>query len=266
MCPQRGAGLLGDVAQRGRPFAEKDLSELREFARAELGLQELQSWDISYASEKLRERRYAFSEQEVKQYFPEDALLPGMLKLVDTLYGLQVKQVHAPVWHDDVRFFDIRDARKQLVGQFYLDLYARNSKRGGAWMDDVIARRRLAPGTKSSGGIQTPVAYLNCNFSAPVGGKPALFTHDEVITLFHEFGHGLHHLLTEVEDLAVSGISGVEWDAVELPSQFMENFCWEWDVLRGMTRHANSGEPLPRALFDKMIAGKNFQSGLPPHP
>ena len=254
--PQQVVEFMRELAQRARPFAEKDLVELREFARTELGIEELQSWDIGYASEKLRERRYAFSEQEVKQYFPEDAVLPGMFKLVETLYGLQIKTGSAPVWHDDVHFFDIHNQQGQLVGQFYLDLYARNSKRGGAWMDDVITRRRLATG------IQTPVAYLNCNFSAPVGNKPAIFTHDEVITLFHEFGHGLHHLLTEVEDLAVSGINGVEWDAVELPSQFMENFCWEWDVLRGMTRHSETNEKLPRALFDKMIAAKNFQSGL----
>ncbi|MDD5298892.1 MAG: M3 family metallopeptidase [Gallionella sp.] len=260
--PQQVAEFMRELAQRARPFAEKDLAELREFARAELGLQELQSWDVGYASEKLREKRYAFSEQEVKQYFPEDAVLPGMFRLVETLYGLQIKASVAPLWHDDVRFFDIRDAQGQLVGQFYLDMYARNSKRGGAWMDDVITRRRLAPDTPTTRGIQTPVAYLNCNFSPPVGGKPAVFTHDEVITLFHEFGHGLHHLLTEVEDLAVSGINGVEWDAVELPSQFMENFCWEWDVLHGMTRHVDSGAPLPRALFDKMLAAKNFQSGL----
>jgi oligopeptidase A len=254
--PQQVVEFMRELAQRARPFAEKDLAELREFARTELGIADLQSWDIGYASEKLRERRYAFSEQEVKQYFPEDAVLPGMFKLVETLYGLQIKPASAPVWHESVRFFDIRNAQGQLVGQFYLDLYARNSKRGGAWMDDVITRRRLASG------IQTPVAYLNCNFSAPVGGKPAVFTHDEVITLFHEFGHGLHHLLTEIEDLGVSGINGVEWDAVELPSQFMENFCWEWDVVHGMTRHADTGAALPRTLFDKMLAAKNFQSGL----
>jgi oligopeptidase A len=254
--PQQVVDFMRELARRARPFAEKDLAELREFARAELGLGELQAWDIGYASEKLREQRYAFSEQEVKQYFPEDAVLPGMFRLVETLYGLKIEQSSAPVWYEDVRFFDIRDAQGRLVGQFYLDMYARNSKRGGAWMDDAITRRRLASG------IQTPVAYLNCNFSAPVGGKPALFTHDEVITLFHEFGHGLHHLLTEVEDLAVSGINGVEWDAVELPSQFMENFCWEWEVVHGMTRHADTNEKLPRALFDKMLAAKNFQSGL----
>ena len=254
--PQQVVDFMRELSKRARPFAEKDLAELREFARAELGIAELQSWDVGYASEKLREQRYAFSEQEVKQYFPEDAVLPGMFKLVGTIYGLSIKQAVAPVWHQDARFFDIRDVRGQLVGQFYLDMYARNSKRGGAWMDDVITRRRLPSG------IQTPVAYLNCNFSAPVGGRPALFTHDEVITLFHEFGHGLHHLLTEVEDLGVSGINGVEWDAVELPSQFMENFCWEWEVVRGMSRHADSGEKLPRELFDKMLAAKNFQSGL----
>ncbi len=248
--------FMRELSRRARPFAEKDLAELRTFVRTELRLPDLQSWDIGYASEKLREQRYAFSEEEVKQYFPEDAVLPGMFKLIETLYGLQIKVSSAPVWHDDVRFFDIRNQQQQLVGQFYLDLYARNSKRGGAWMDDVISRRRL------SSGIQTPVAYLNCNFSPPVGGKPAVFTHDEVITLFHEFGHGLHHLLTEVEDLAVSGIHGVEWDAVELPSQFMENFCWEWNVLKDMTRHVENGAALPRALFDKMLAAKNFQSGL----
>ncbi|HEY0664732.1 MAG TPA: M3 family metallopeptidase [Gallionella sp.] len=254
--PQQVVDFMRELSRRARPYAEKDLAELREFARSELGMDSLQSWDIGYASEKLRERRYAFSEQEVKQYFPENAVLPGMFKLVETLYGLQIKPASAPVWHRDVRFFDIREAQGRLVGQFYLDLYARNSKRGGAWMDDVITRRRLATG------IQTPVAYLNCNFSAPVGGKPAMFTHDEVITLFHEFGHGLHHLLTEVEDLGVSGINGVEWDAVELPSQFMENFCWEWDVVRSMSRHVDRSEQLPRALFDRMLAAKNFQSGL----
>ena len=253
--PQQVQDFLRELARRARPYAEKDLAELREFARTQLDIASLQAWDVSYVSEHLRQQRYAFSEQEVKQYFPEDKVLPGMFKLVETLYGLSVRPSSAPLWHDTVRFFDICEGEK-LLGQFYLDLYARNSKRGGAWMDDAITRRR----TRS--GIQTPVAYLNCNFAAPVGGRPALFTHDEVITLFHEFGHGLHHLLTQVEDLGVSGINGVEWDAVELPSQFMENFCWEWDVLQDMTRHADSGERLPRALFDKMLAAKNFQSGL----
>jgi len=254
--PQQVMDFLRQLARRARPFAERDLAELREFARAKLNIDDLQAWDMAYASEHLRQQRYAFSEQEVKQYFPEDVVLPGMFKLVETLFGLRVRPSQAPVWHEAVRFFDIQDADGRLLGQFYVDLYARNSKRGGAWMDDAITRRRTASG------IQTPVAYLNCNFSAPVGGKPAMFTHDEAITLFHEFGHGLHHLLTQVEDLGVSGINGVEWDAVELPSQFMENFCWEWDVLQNMTRHADSGAKLPRALFDKMLAAKNFQSGL----
>ncbi len=218
-------------------------------------MEEMHAWDFAYASEKLRERRYAFSEQEVKEYFPEDAVLSGLFRLVGMLYGLQISESSAPVWHESVRFFDIRSDGR-LVGQFYFDLYARSSKRGGAWMDDAISRR------KKDGKIQTPVAYMTCNFSAPVGNKPALFTHDEVITLFHEFGHGLHHLLTEVDEIGVSGINGVEWDAVELPSQFMENFCWEWEVLSGMTRHVETSKPLPRTLFDKMLAAKNFQSGL----
>ncbi|MGE5758395.1 MAG: M3 family metallopeptidase [Sideroxydans sp.] len=254
--PQQVAEFLRELAQRARPFAEQDLAELREFAAAQLGLQDMQAWDTGYVSEKLRQQRYAFSEQEVKQYFPEDAVQSGLFRLVETLFGLRITPSSAPVWHEAVRFFDIRDNQGTLIGQFYLDLYARASKRGGAWMDDAITRRRTPTG------IQTPVAYLNCNFASPVGGRPALFTHDEVITLFHEFGHGLHHLLTRVEELGVSGISGVEWDAVELPSQFMENFCWEWDVLQGMTRHSDTGAKLPRALYDKMIAAKNFQSGL----
>jgi len=254
--PTQVAEFLLELAQRAKPFAEKDLQELREFAITQLGLKDLQAWDVAYVSEKLRQQRYAFSEQEVKQYFPEDAVLSGLFGLVETLFGLGIKSSTAPIWHETVRFFDIRDDKGGLIGQFYLDLYARASKRGGAWMDDAITRRRTAKG------IQTPVAYLNCNFASPLGGKPALFTHDEVITLFHEFGHGLHHLLTQVEELGVSGINGVEWDAVELPSQFMENFCWEWDVLQGMTRHADSAAKLPRTLYDKMIAAKNFQSGL----
>ncbi|MDD4929562.1 MAG: M3 family metallopeptidase [Gallionella sp.] len=254
--PKQVADFMRELAQRARPFAEKDLTEMREFARAELGLDELHSWDVTYVSEKLREKRYAFSEQEVKQYFPEDAVLAGLFGLIETLYGLHIVASTAPVWHESVRFFDIRDEQGALVGQFYFDLYARSSKRGGAWMDDVITRRR------KDYGIQTPVAYMNCNFAAPVGGKAAVFTHDDVITLFHEFGHGLHHLLTEVEDLGVSGINGVEWDAVELPSQFMENYCWEWEVLCDMTRHVETGDALPRELFDKMLAAKNFQSGL----
>lgn len=260
--PQEILKFLHELAQHARPLAEKDLLELREFASKQLAMNDLQSWDIGYASEKLRQQRYAFSEQDVKQYFPEDVVVAGMFNVVQKIYGLKLRASTAPVWHEAVRFFDIFDADNKLIGQFYMDLYARNSKRGGAWMDDAIVRRRIAPSIHLPSIIQTPVAYLNCNFAPPVGGKPALFTHDEVITLFHEFGHGLHHLLTLVEDMGVSGISGVEWDAVELPSQFMENFCWEWDVLCSMTRHVDSGEKLPRELFDKMLAAKNFQIGL----
>jgi oligopeptidase A len=254
--PQQVLDFLEELAKRAKPYAQRDLDELKEFASRELGLEDLQPWDLAYASEKLRVASYAFSDQEVKQYFPEHKVLEGMFRVVESLYGLQIKPDEAPKWHEDVRFFSIRNRSGGLVGQFYLDLYARPSKRGGAWMDDAITRRR------KSSGVQTPVAYLNCNFSAPLNAKAALFTHDEVITLFHEFGHGLHHLLTEVEVLGVSGINGVEWDAVELPSQFMENFCWEWEVLKDMTCHVHSGAGLPRALFDKMVAAKNFQSGM----
>ncbi len=228
--PEQVLRFLDDLAHRARPFAERDAE------------------------------RYAFSDQEVKQYFPEDAAVAGLFRVAETLYGIRILPSKAPVWHEDVRFFEIRDsagaASNPVIGQFYTDLYARDTKRGGAWMDDAITRRRRGAQ------LQTPVAYLNCNFSGPVGGKPALFTHDDVLTLFHEFGHGLHHLLTRIDDLGVSGLNGVEWDAVELPSQFMENFCWEWDVLRHMARHAGSGAPLPRELFDKMVAAKNFHSGL----
>jgi oligopeptidase A len=254
--PAQVLAFLQDLALRARPFAEHDAAELREFARRELGIAPLEAWDIAYASEKLRARRYDFSDNEVKRYFPEDAVFAGLFGLVETLYGVRIARASAPTWHPDVRFFEMRDPAGALVGQFYMDLYARETKRGGAWMDDAITRRRRL------GRLQTPVAYLNCNFSRPIGERPALFTHDEVITLFHEFGHGLHHLLTQVDDLGIAGLGGVEWDAVELPSQFMENFCWEWGVLSRMTRHVDTGEALPRALFDRMLAAKNFHAGL----
>jgi len=254
--PAQVIDFIDQLAARARPYAKRDLQEVTDFARDKLGLDRLETWDLAYASEKLRAAQYSFSDQEVKQYFPETTVLPGMFKLVETLYGLTISPDEAPKWHPDVRFYSIVDRAGSPVGQFYVDLYARASKRGGAWMDEAITRRR------QRNRLQIPVAYLNCNFSAPVGGKPALFTHDEVITLFHEFGHGLHHLLTQVDYLGVSGINGVEWDAVELPSQFMENFCWEWDVLAPMTHHVDTGAGIPRELFDKMLAAKNFQSGL----
>ena len=254
--PDQVLGFLSELAQRAKPYAERDMAELKEFAKRELALADLQAWDIAWVSEKLRAARYSFSDNEVKQYFPEPQVLAGMFKVAETIYGLHIRTSTAPAWHADVKFFEITDKTGAKIGEFYLDLYARPSKRGGAWMDDAITRR------KKNGGIQTPVAYLNCNFAPPIGNKPALFTHDEVITLFHEFGHGLHHLLTRIEDLGVSGINGVEWDAVELPSQFMENFCWEWDVLLHMAKHVDTGKPLPRELFEKMLAAKNFQSGM----
>ena len=252
--------FLRELAQKSRPFAERDMAELRAFAVSQ-GLTFMEPWDIGWASEKLKQERYSFSDEEVRRYFPEPKVLAGLFRVIETLFGVRIRPDAAPVWHEDVRFFRIEDSAGGLVGQFYLDLYARETKRGGAWMDDAITRRL------TEAGIQTPVAYLNCNFSRPVGEKdgekrPALFTHDEVITLFHETGHGLHHLLTRVDELGVAGINGVEWDAVELPSQFMENFCWDWEVLTEMTAHVDTGEPLPRALFDRMTAAKNFQSGM----
>jgi oligopeptidase A len=252
--------FLRDLARRARPHAERDLAELRAFAATELGIADLQAWDMAFASEKLKEARYAFSDEEVKQYFTEPKVLEGLFRIIETLFEVAIRPDEASVWNPAVRFFRI-ERGGELVGQFYFDPYARAGKRPGAWMDDVRGRWK-----RPDGRLQTPVAQIVCNLAAPVAmngrERPALFTHDDVITLFHEFGHGLHHMLTRVEDIGVAGISGVEWDAVELPSQFMENFCWEWDVVRRLTAHVDSGEPLPRALFDKMLAAKNFQSGM----
>ncbi len=255
--PHQVMEFLRDLAKRARPYAQKDMDELRTFAKDHLGLPDLQAWDTAFASEKLKEARYAFSDQEVKQYFTEPTVLKGLFGLIETLFEVQIKPDTAPVWHDTVRFFRIERAGA-LVGQFYLDPYARPGKRPGAWMDDVRGRWKRP----DNGQTQTPVAHLVCNYAAGVGGKPALLTHDDVTTLFHEFGHGLHHMLTQVEDIGVAGISGVEWDAVELPSQFMENFCWEWAVVQQLTHHVDTGESLPLELFAKMIAAKNFQSGM----
>ncbi len=263
--PAQVITFLSDLARRARPYAEKDIADLRAFAAEHLGLANPQAWDWPYISEKLKEARYAFSEQEVKKYFTAPKVLAGLFKIIETLFEVSIRRDTAAVWHPAVEFYRIErthpeGAHKgtQLVGQFYLDQPARTGKRGGAWMDDVRTRW-LRPDT---GVLQTPVAHLVCNFASGVDGKPPLLTHDDVITLFHEFGHGLHHMLTQVNERDVSGIGGVEWDAVELPSQFMENFCWEWDVLKHMTAHVDTGEPLPRALFDKMIAAKNYQSGM----
>ncbi len=259
--PEEVVTFLRDLAHRARPYAEKDVADLRDFAVRELKLNAIEAWDYAYIGEKLKEARYAFSEQEVKQYFTAPKVLAGLFKIVETLFEVAIHKDAAPVWNSKVEFYRIERAG-ELVGQFYLDQPARTGKRGGAWMDDVRSRW-LRPDT---GKLQMPVAQLVCNFADGVGmngvDRPALLTHDDVTTLFHEFGHGLHHMLTQVNEYDVSGISGVEWDAVELPSQFMENFCWEWDVIKHMTAHVDTGEPLPRALFDKMLVAKNFQSGM----
>ena len=248
--------FLGDIAKKSKPFAQQDWDELQAFANTEL-----QPWDIPYYSEKLKQARYSFSENELKQYFPLPKVLEGLFGVIQTLFGVKIHQADLPTWHADVQSFSVSNEDGQIVAYFYLDPYARPGKRGGAWMDDARGRRELA-----NGEIQIPVAYLVCNFAPPVKVDGQLrqptITHDDVITLFHESGHGLHHLLTQVGALGVSGINGVEWDAVELPSQFMENFCWEWEVLEKMTSHAETGKPLPKALFDKMLAAKNFQNGL----
>lgn len=254
--PAEVLGFLRDLAARALPHARGDRAELEEFARAELGLASLEAWDLAHASEKLKQARYSFSEQEVKQYFTEPKVLAGLFDLIHSLYGLRVEADSAPVWHPDVRFYRLVDADGTLVGQFYLDLYAREGKRGGAWMDDCRNRRDRA------NGVQTPLVYLVCNFGRGTDGQPATFRHNEVTTLFHEMGHGLHQLLTRVGELAVAGINGVEWDAVELPSQFMENFCWEWERVQAMTAHVDTGASLPANLFERMLAARNFQSGM----
>jgi oligopeptidase A len=253
--PAQVTEFLDTLAQRAKPYAERDINELTAYAKT-LGLDDMQAWDVGYVSEKLRQEKYAFSDQEVKQHFPEEKVLAGLFKVTETIFGVKVQKAEAPLWHDDVAFYVINDQDNNPIAYFYLDLYARQNKRSGAWMDVCITRR------KKEKGIELPVAFLTCNFSAPVGDKPSLFTHNEITTLFHEFGHGLHHMLTQVDEYGVSGISGVEWDAVELPSQFMENFCWEWEVLSDMSSHVQTGAQLPRELFDKMIAAKNFQAGM----
>ncbi|MBP6797703.1 MAG: M3 family metallopeptidase [Luteimonas sp.] len=259
--PDEVLAFLRDLAARAKPYAQRDRAELEAFAKERLGIDALEAWDLGYASEKLKQARYDFSAQEVKRYFTEPAVLAGLFGVIRDLYGLRVERDEAPVWHEDVRFFRLVDDDGKLVGQFYLDLYAREGKRDGAWMDDCRNRRETARGAQARA-VQTPVVYLVCNFGKGADGRPATFTHGDVTTLFHEMGHGLHQLLTRVGELGVAGINGVEWDAVELPSQFMENFCWEWSRVQAMTAHADTGEPLPRALFERMLAARNFQSGM----
>ena len=256
--PQQVLDFLRDLAGRSLALAKRDLEEIHDYAREQHGLPELQPWDLSYYAEKLRQAKYAISQEDLKPYFPEDRVVQGLFEVVRRLYGLDILEVKGvSTWHEDVRFFEIVDNRDQLRGRFYLDLYARAHKRGGAWMDECIVRR-----IRDDGSVQIPTAYLVCNFAPPVGESPALFTHDEVQTLFHEFGHGLHHMMTRIETAGVAGINGVPWDAVELPSQFMENWCWEREALDLIAGHYQSGEKIPQELFDKMIAAKNFQAGM----
>lgn len=255
--PKQVLQFLDELAEKSQPFAKKEFQELGEFTEKELGIKNLQAWDVAYASEKLKQQRYAISDEDLKPYFPVDTVLNGLFKLVETLYNISIRQVSdVDTWHNDVRFYEIIDHNQQLKARFYLDLYARQHKRGGAWMADFCNRFKIADD------LQTPVAYMTCNSAPPAGGKPALFTHNEVITLFHEFGHGLHHMMTQVDYLDISGISGVEWDAVELPSQFMENWCWQREALDMFAEHYETGKKLPDELFDKMQAARHFQTAM----
>lgn len=249
--------FLTELASKSKPQAEQDLQELTDYAREQHGIEELHAWDLAYYSEKLKNERYSISQEELRPWFPENQVIKGMFEITSTLFNIKFQEREdVDTWHDDVRFFDIYDLNDQFVASFYLDLYARRNKRGGAWMADCVGRRCTA------GDVQKPVAFLTCNFNGPVGYTPALFTHDEVTTLFHEFGHGLHHMLTEIDHASVAGISGVPWDAVELPSQFLENFCWEKEGLAKIARHYESGEPLPAEKLERLLAAKNFQSAM----
>ena len=251
-------GFLRDLAKRSKPQAERELDEVRAYAKNTHGVAELEAWDLPYYSEKLKQEKYTISDEMLRPYFPEEKVLSGLFEVVQRLYGLKVvEQSGVDTWHKDVRYFTITDDTDALRGSFYLDLYARAKKRGGAWMDECRVRREM-----QNGDLQLPVAYLTCNFNAPVGDKPALFTHDEVVTLFHEFGHGIHHMLTKMKAAGVSGINGVPWDAVELPSQFLENWCWEEDALSFISGHYETGEPLPADLLERMMAARDYQSAM----
>ncbi len=256
--PQQVLGFLNDLAERSRPQAQRELAELRQFAAEQFGVTELAAWDLSFYAEKLKQHRYAISDEVLRPYFPAPRVISGLFETVRRLFGLRIQpRLAVETWHPDVNFYDIYDRDGELRGSFYLDLYARPHKRGGAWMDDCLGRR-----FRQDGSLQRPVAYLTCNFNGPVGDQPALFTHDEVVTLFHEFGHGIHHMLTQIDVAGVAGIHGVPWDAVELPSQFMENWCWEPEALAFLSGHYQTGEPLPQAELDQLLAAKNFQSAM----
>lgn len=256
--PEQVLGFLNNLAVRAKPQAEREVAELRDYAKTEFGAEDLEPWDLSFYSEKLKQHRYSISDEQLRPYFPEKKAVAGLFEVLKRVFGMDVKQREGvDVWDDTVTFYDIFDATGSLRGSFYLDLYAREHKRGGAWMDECAVRRICADGS-----LQTPVAYLTCNFNKPIGDKPALFTHDELVTLFHETGHGIHHMLTQVDAPSVSGINGVPWDAVELPSQFLENWCWEEEALAFISGHFETGEPLPKEMLDKMLAAKNFQSAM----
>ncbi|CUZ74367.1 TPA: oligopeptidase A [Serratia marcescens] len=256
--PEQVIGFLSDLAKRARPQAEQELAQLRAFAKQHYDVDELEAWDITYYGEKQKQHLFSISDEQLRPYFPEQRVVEGLFEVVKRIYGITAKErKDVETWHPDVRFFDLFAADGELRGSFYLDLYARENKRGGAWMDDCVGSLRKADGT-----LQKPVAYLTCNFNRPLGDQPALFTHNEVTTLFHEFGHGLHHMLTQIDTAGVSGINGVPWDAVELPSQFMENWCWEPEALAFISGHYQSGEPLPKAMLDKLLAAKNYQAAL----
>ncbi len=250
--------FLENLAIKSQQQGKQDFQELTDFAKTEFGQADLKAWDLAYYSEKLKQSRYAISDEELRPYFPKDKVVAGLFEVVHRLFGLSIKaRAGVDTWHEDVNFFDVFDRDNNLRGSFYLDLYAREKKRGGAWMDDCVGRCK-----KADGSIQYPVAYLTCNFNGPVGNTPALFTHDEVVTLFHEFGHGIHHMLSQINASSVAGINGVPWDAVELPSQFLENWCWQPEALAFISGHYETGEPLPQAMLDKMLAAKNFQSAM----
>ena len=256
--PTQVLGFLNDLAAKAKPQGEREVQELKTFVKEEFDIDELDLWDVTYYSEKLKQKLYQISDEELRPYFPESKAVSGLFEVLNRLFGMTVvEREGVDVWHESVRFFDIFDSTNILRGSFYLDLYAREHKRGGAWMDECRVRR-----ITENGELQTPVAYLTCNFNKPVGGKPALFTHDEVVTLFHEFGHGIHHMLTQIDVASVSGINGVPWDAVELPSQFLENWCYEEEALAFISGHYETGEPLPKEMLDKMLAAKNFQSAM----
>ncbi len=256
--PEQVFKFLNDLAAKSKPQAEQEVAELRDFANKEHGVSELKPWDYAYYGEKLKQAKYAISDEALRPYFPEHKVLAGLFETVNRLFGIRVSEVKdVDTYHPDVRFFAIHDDKGELRGHFYLDLYAREHKRGGAWMDDCMGRK-----VRANGELQTPVAYLVCNFNKAVGNKPALFTHNEVTTLFHEFGHGIHHMLTQVDAAPVAGINGVAWDAVELPSQFLENWCYEEEALNFISGHYETGEPLPKEMLDKLLAAKNFQSAM----